>query len=236
MSVDHGARIIVALDFEDRETAVHLVNQLDPRYCRLKVGITLFTKLGSPFVEFLQTKGFDVFLDLKFHDIPAQIYGACKQAANLGCWMMNVHALGGLDMLKQAREAVNSTSNERKSLLIGVTLLTSLSAQDITHLGMRETIDSTVMRLAGLCHQAGLDGVVCSALEASLIKQEYGKEFLTVTPGIRLDEDAKHDQKRVMTPKLAMESGADYLVMGRSIVNSPNPIEVLRQLSHLEIE
>lgn len=235
MGSTHNPNIVVALDFEKKSEALELINKLDPRLCKLKVGITMFTKLGADFVGLLATKGFDVFLDLKFHDIPQQVYGACQSAAQLGVWMINVHALGGLDMLKKAREAVDAINMDKKPLLIGVTVLTSMQQEDIQRLGMKDSVDSMVMRLAGLCKQADLDGVVCSPKEAKAIKQEYGQDFLTVTPGIRLPDNDSHDQKRIMTPEKAMQEGADYLVMGRSITQHQAPNELLQELMQLEV-
>jgi orotidine-5'-phosphate decarboxylase len=234
MVATRNNKIIVALDFEDQSQAMALVNTLSPRLCNLKVGITLYTKLGPDFVKLLVTKGFDVFLDLKFHDIPQQVYGACKSAANLGVWMINVHALGGLAMLKKARDAVSQLEGQ-KPLLIGVTILTSMQQEDIKEIGLNEAVDSTVMRLAGLCKQAGLDGVVCSPHEANAIKQEFGNDFITVTPGIRLADANVHDQKRIMTPQAALNHGADYLVMGRSITEHQAPNELLHSLMQPEV-
>lgn len=228
--MSYSPKIIVALDDYDPLVLENLLGQLDPHLCRLKVGKTLFTQLGPEFIRQLHKKNFEVFLDLKFHDIPQQVAGACKAAAELGVWMVNVHALGGLAMLKAAREGVESANVEKKPLLIGVTLLTSLSANDIQSLGFQGTPTDGVLRLAALCLEAKLDGVVCSAQEAPLIKATLGKSFLCVTPGIRLSDENKHDQKRVVTPTQAILGGSDYLVMGRSITHTDSPLAKLQSI------
>lgn len=226
----YSPKIIIALDDHHLSTIERLINQLDPHLCRLKVGKTLFTRLGPQLIQQLQQKGFEIFLDLKFHDIPQQVAGACQAAAELGVWMVNVHALGGLAMLKAAREGIEHAKVEKKPLLIGVTLLTSLSGNDIQSLGIQGTPTESVLRLATLCAQAKLDGVVCSAQEAPLIKAALGKSFLCVTPGIRLSDEDKHDQKRVVTPTQAILGGSDYLVMGRSITQAQSPLEKLQMI------
>ncbi len=181
----------------------------------------------------MQAKGFDIFLDLKFHDIPQQVSGACYEAAQLGIWMMNVHALGGLAMLQAAKAAVDraATHLKKRPLLIGVTLLTSSGPAELNQLGIQGSVEDTVMRLAKHCFDAGLDGVVCSAQEAPMLKKTFGKDFLCVTPGIRLPEDGKHDQQRVTTPEVAVTSGSDYLVIGRSVTHAPTPREVLAHIN-----
>lgn len=228
--MSYSPKIIVALDDHNPQALESLLNQLDPHLCRLKVGKTLFTQLGPEFIRQLHKKDFEIFLDLKFHDIPQQVAGACKVAAELGIWMVNVHAFGGLAMLKAAREGVDSAQVGKKPLLIGVTLLTSLSANDIQSLGIQGTPTEAVLRLAALCAEAKLDGVVCSAQEAPLIKATLGKSFLCVTPGIRLSNESKHDQKRVVTPTQAILGGSDYLVMGRSITHGDSPLEKLQTI------
>lgn len=227
------SKVIVALDFEDKVQLHNLISQLDPKHCRLKVGITLFTNLGPQWIKELHFKGFDVFLDLKFHDIPQQVSGACFEAANLGVWMMNVHALGGLAMLQAAKTAVDRAAKnlKRKPLLIGVTLLTSSSETELKQLGLQGSVNDTVLRLATLCFEAGLDGVVCSAKEVAQLKKHFGRDFLCVTPGIRLPEDDKHDQQRIMTPEMAVQEGSDYLVIGRSITHSQTPQIVLTHIN-----
>lgn len=224
-------KIIVALDCENRDELQAIVDKLDPQECRLKIGITLFTKYGPELVKSLHHLGFEVFLDLKFHDIPQQVAGACQAAAELGVWMVNVHASGGLAMLKAARAAIDNTPTPKKPLLIGVTILTSLSADDIHEIGIPSTPKEQVLRLASLCFNAKLDGVVCSAEEAPFIKSTIGKDFVCVTPGIRLANENKHDQKRVVTPEQAIQHGSDYLVMGRSITNANSPAEMVKTIN-----
>lgn len=225
-------KIIIALDFEDEAPLYELLAKLNPNQCRLKIGKTLFTQYGPQWVSKLQAMGFEIFLDLKFHDIPQQVQGACYAAAKMGVWMTNVHASGGLAMLKAAKAGVDKAAQEtgHKSLLIGVTLLTSLTEQDAHQIGFSGTTQDTVMRLAKLCFEAGLDGVVCSANEATELKKIFGPKFLCVTPGIRLAEDDKQDQQRVMTPENAIKAGSDYLVIGRSITHAKTPTTVLNQI------
>lgn len=220
-----GSKVIIALDVEDENEMFKLINSLDPSACRLKVGKTLFTQYGPDWVKQLQIRGFDIFLDLKFHDIPQQVAGACRAAEKLGVWMVNVHALGGLAMLKAARAAVD------KTLLIGVTILTSLQQSDLQQMGIQGSAQEAVLRLATLCFEAGLDGVVCSAQEAPILKKTFGSQFLMVTPGIRLPLDDKQDQQRVMTPQEAQAAGSDYLVIGRSITHAAAPIQVLNHIN-----
>lgn len=225
------SKVIVALDIESQQELENFISQLSPSLCRLKIGKTLFTRLGPEWVKSLQHQGFEIFLDLKFHDIPQQVAGACREATRLGVWMVNVHALGGLAMLKAARQAVDECETKNKPLLIGVTLLTSLSATDLALLGMHEPLENIVIRLATLCHEAGLDGVVCSAQEALAIKAALGSDFLCVTPGIRLQGDAYQDQKRVLTPSDALLAGSDYLVIGRSITHAASPMDTLYKVN-----
>jgi len=220
-----GPRIIVALDFSEVSQALAVVARLHPSTCRLKVGKELFTLGGPPLVEKLLKQGFQVFLDLKFHDIPHTVAQACRAAAELGVWMMTVHTLGGGKMLEAAREAVASTS--QRPLLIGVTLLTSLDDDDLRDIGIGGTVEDQVVRLAGLAQQTGLDGVVCSAQEARSLRVRYGPGFCLVTPGIRPAGAATQDQRRVMTPAEALQAGADYLVIGRPITQAPDPQQAL---------
>lgn len=226
-------KIIIALDLEDKVQLQSLITQLDPATCRLKVGKTLFTHYGPEWVKALEQQGFEIFLDLKFHDIPAQVAGACFEAAQLGVWMMNVHALGGLAMLQAARAAVDKAAFglQKKPLLIGVTLLTSSGEAELKQLGINATVEETVLRLASLCAQAKLDGVVCSANEAVILKKTFGEQFLCVTPGIRLPGDDKQDQQRVMTPEQAVKAGSDYLVIGRSVTHASSPQQILKQIN-----
>ena len=223
-------RIIVALDFSSAEDALKLANRLEPRLCRLKVGKELFTAAGPQLVEKLMRKGFDVFLDLKFHDIPNTVASACKAAASLGVWMVNVHTLGGRKMLMAARNAITQGSTK----LIAVTLLTSMDQDDLTDIGLQGSPEQIVERLAQLAKDCKLDGVVCSALEAAHLRQQTGKDFCLVTPGIRPSGGQADDQKRITTPRQAIQNGADYLVIGRPITQATNPLLACQQL-HAEI-
>ena len=224
--------VIVALDYAAAEPALNLAERLAPELCRLKVGKELFTRCGPQLVEKLQLMGFEVFLDLKFHDIPNTVAGAVRAAAELGVWMVNVHAGGGRRMMEAAGEALQGYSD--KPLLIGVTVLTSLSSEDLLELGYTETPQERVMRLAQLAAQSGMDGVVCSALEASALRRARGKDFCLVTPGIRLSGDAAGDQRRVVSPVDAMANGSDYLVIGRSVTAAENPLAALQRV-HTEL-
>ena len=217
--------IIVALDYADADTAMRLVEQLDPGLCRLKVGKQLFACAGPSLVTQLVKLGFPVFLDLKYHDIPTTVELACRAATDLGVWMINVHALGGSAMLAAARAGIGDAAD--RPLLIAVTLLTSMAEAEMREIGLAGTPQQAVLRLARLTHDSGLDGVVCSAQEAGLLKRELGKSFLLVTPGIRPASSASSDQQRVMTPAAALLAGADYLVIGRPITHAPNPLQAL---------
>jgi len=224
-----GGRIIVALDFPTAETALALVDRLDPGQCRLKVGKELFTSAGPDLVRELVARGFKVFLDLKFHDIPNTVARACAAAAELGVWMMNVHAQGGRRMMQAARESLASV--EPRPRLIAVTLLTSLDATDLGEIGYTGTTEEVAARLAGLAQQAGLDGVVCSAQEASAFRRSFGSEFVLVTPGIRPADADGDDQRRVMTPTAAIQAGADFLVIGRPITAAADPVAALAAIN-----
>jgi orotidine-5'-phosphate decarboxylase len=221
-----GPRVIVALDFPSADAALHLVDYLNPQSCRLKVGKELFTRAGPRLVEQLAERGYDVFLDLKFHDIPNTAARACAAAADLGVWMINVHALGGRRMMEAAREAV-SAHQGRRPLLIAVTVLTSMAEEDLREVGLEGPAETHVMRLAGLAKSAGLDGVVCSAREAEELRLAFGAEFALVTPGIRLARAAGDDQRRVTTPAEAVRLGASYLVVGRPITAADDPAAAL---------
>ncbi len=225
-----GKPIIVALDYPDATSALEFVDNLSPELCRLKVGFELFVAAGPEFVDRLVAKGYDVFLDLKFHDIPNTVAAACKVAADSGVWMLNVHASGGAGMLSAAREAVASAGQSRP-LLIAVTVLTALSGEDLGELGIKENPAEHVLRLARLSHACGLDGVVCSAAEAATLRAFFpAQDFVLVTPGIRLAADSRDDQKRVLTPRQALESGSDYLVIGRPITRAADPVERLHEI------
>jgi orotidine-5'-phosphate decarboxylase len=227
--ITNNPRIIVALDFPQAAPALALVERLEPSLCRLKVGKELFTTAGPQLLEQLQQRGFEVFLDLKFHDIPNTTAQACKAAAALGVWMVNVHALGGKRMLEAAREAIANVENRPK--LIAVTVLTSMAQEDLQGIGINESPAQMVSRLAQLAHDSGLDGVVCSAQEASALRLQCGTDFCLVTPGIRPANAAANDQSRIMTPRAALESGASYLVIGRPITQAPDPLQALQEIS-----
>ncbi len=222
-------RIIVALDYPAAAPALALAARLDPALCRVKVGKELYVAAGPAVVEQLQQRGLEVFLDLKFHDIPNTVAGACRAAAGLGVWMLNVHASGGLAMMRAAREAVARLA--RPPLLIGVTVLTSLSDADLAAIGYAGSAAANVERLARLAADAGLDGVVCSAEEAALLRHAIGANFVTVTPGIRLPGDAKGDQSRVVTPEDAVRRGAHYLVIGRPVTQAADPAATLESIA-----
>ena len=221
-------RIIVALDFPDEQGALTAAARLDPRRCRVKVGKELFVAAGPSVVERLHERGFEVFLDLKFHDIPNTVAGACKSAARLGVWMLNVHASGGEAMLRAAREAVEGLTHP--PLLIAVTILTSLDDAALARIGFTGTVREHVESLARLTRECGLDGVVCSAQEAPWVRAAAGSSFTLVTPGIRLASDARGDQARTVTPAEAIELGADYLVIGRPITRAADPVAVLESI------
>lgn len=227
MSAGNG-RIIVALDFPEPAAALKLAQRLDPAACRVKVGKELFTRGGPAMVEQLVARGFDVFLDLKYHDIPNTVAAACRAAATLGVWMLNVHAQGGRPMMTAAREALGDAPD--RPLLIAVTVLTSLSDEDLREIGYREDAAALVTRLARLTHEAGLDGVVCSAREAAALRTAEGAGFLLVTPGIRPADSTGDDQHRVMTPREALAAGADYLVIGRPITAAADPLKALQAI------
>jgi orotidine-5'-phosphate decarboxylase len=222
-------RVIVALDFPDAQAALGFARGLPAGACRVKVGKELFTAAGPSLVTGLLDLGFEVFLDLKFHDIPNTVAQACRVAARMGVWMLNVHALGGRTMLRAAREALEGGA--RRPLLTAVTVLTSLTAEDLSEVGVLGTPLAAASRLAALSHSCGLDGVVCSAQEAPALHAERGPGFLLVTPGIRTAADAADDQKRVVTPADAIRSGASYLVIGRPITRAADPKAALAAIN-----
>lgn len=217
--------IIVALDFPSREAALALSARLDPAQCRVKVGKELFTRCGPGIVETLQWQGFEVFLDLKFHDIPNTTAMAVKAAAELDVWMVNVHCSGGLRMMRACRETLDSLAG-RRPLLIGVTVLTSMEREDLAGIGLDLEPQQQVLRLAALAEQAGLDGLVCSAWEAPALRAAHPRLKL-VTPGIRPAGSAQDDQRRILTPRQALEAGSDYLVIGRPISQAADPAQAL---------
>lgn len=213
--------IIIALDNMNENQVLAFADSIDPNLCRLKVGKELFTKAGSQLVKQLQRKGFEIFLDLKFHDIPNTTAQAVLAAADMGVWMVNVHASCGRNAMQAAKKRLQDTHHT--TLLIAVTVLTSMSQADLADIGVMDTLEQQVKRLALLSKDSGLDGVVCSAQEASMLKQVCGKDFILVTPGIRMPEDNNDDQTRICTPTEALANGADYLVIGRSITQANDP-------------
>ncbi|EKO3792476.1 orotidine-5'-phosphate decarboxylase [Vibrio metschnikovii] len=223
-------KVIVALDYEKRAEALAFVDKIDPSSCRLKVGKEMFTLFGPELIRELHRRDFSVFLDLKFHDIPNTCAKAVRAAAELGVWMVNVHASGGERMMVAAREILEPYGNERP-LLIAVTVLTSMEQVDLAGIGINLAPEQHVLRLATLTKNAGLDGVVCSAQEASALKQHLGSSFKLVIPGIRPVGADVGDQKRIMTPIQALEAGSDYLVIGRPITQANHPAQVLAEIN-----
>ncbi len=233
MSTTDNPRIVVALDFPSDKSALALVDQLDPAKCRLKVGKELFTRSGPELVRALNGRGFEVFLDLKFHDIPNTTAAAVAAAADLGVWMVNVHASGGEKMMIACRERLEGFSQDRP-LLIAVTVLTSMGPDDLSGIGISDSPQAQVSRLATLTRNCGLDGVVCSAQEAPALKAEQGADFKLITPGIRPLSADRGDQQRIMTPTDAIKAGSDYLVIGRPITQAADPLAALEAI-HAEV-
>lgn len=223
--------IIVALDFPSAEQALILADQLDAKLCRVKVGKELFTRAGPSILTALHQRGFEVFLDLKYHDIPNTCAQAVLAAAEQGVWMVNVHASGGKRMMAAAKESL--VKNNLKTQLIAVTVLTSMAQADFQELGIESSIEEQVLRLAKLTQEAGLDGVVCSAQEAALLQAQLGSNFLKVTPGIRPAAASVDDQQRIMTPEAAMAAGSTHLVIGRPISQAANPSQALADIIRL---
>ncbi|WP_394190749.1 orotidine-5'-phosphate decarboxylase [Pseudoalteromonas atlantica] len=230
MSLDQSKKVLIALDYDDQQTALNFVKQLSPDTCRLKVGKEMFTYFGPAFVKELIDLGFDVFLDLKFHDIPNTVAKAVTAAAKMGVWMVNVHASGGVEMMTKAKQALEQFGDDAP-LLIAVTVLTSMDAAELSRLGVDKTPEEQVIYLAKLAKESGLDGVVCSAQEAKKLKAELGEDFKLVTPGIRPVGSDAGDQKRIMTPKQAIEDGSDYLVIGRPITQAADPVATLKEIN-----
>lgn len=224
-------RVIVALDYDNQAEALRFVDQIDPQRCRLKVGKEMFTLFGPDFVRALHQRGFSVFLDLKFHDIPNTCAKAVRAAAELGIWMVNVHASGGERMMTAAREILEPYGADRP-ILIGVTVLTSMSQHDLADIGLNVSPQEQVFRLATLTKNSGLDGVVCSAQEARQLKEQLGQSFQLVTPGIRPAGSDVGDQLRIMTPQEAILAGSDYLVIGRPITQAQEPAAILESINH----
>lgn len=225
----HGPRLIVALDYADPAAADDLVARLDPARCRLKVGSELFTRAGPACVEGWTARGFEVFLDLKYHDIPNTVAAACRAAADLGVWMVNVHCLGGRRMLEAARAALDA--EQQRPLLIGVTVLTSLDERDLAGIGFDVEPSELASRLASHAADAGCDGVVCSARDAAALRTAHGGSFVLVTPGIRPARSGADDQRRTLTPGEAVRAGADYLVIGRPVTAADDPAGALERLA-----
>ena len=223
-----GSRLIVALDYATADEALKFAARVTPAQCRLKIGLELFTAAGPELVGRLAERGYDVFLDLKYNDIPHTVARACARAAELGVWMVTVHTLGGNDMLRAARAAVADT--RRHPLLVGVTMLTSLEPADAAAIGLQSDVARQVERLAGLAQAAGLDGVVCSPQELQALRARFGKDFLLVTPGIRLAGAAADDQRRTMAPAEAVSLGSDFLVVGRPITRAADPPAALEEI------
>jgi orotidine-5'-phosphate decarboxylase len=222
-------RIVVAMDFDNADQCLAMAKRLSPSNCRLKVGKELFTACGPKIVEQLMSLGFEIFLDLKFHDIPSTTSKAVKAAAELGVWMVNVHASGGERMMITAREILEQRTGKRP-LLIAVTVLTSMEANDLAGIGIEGSPEEQVMRLADLTRKCGLDGIVCSAQESALMRSQFGRDFCLVTPGIRLDTSPFDDQRRTLTPAAAVSAGSSYLVIGRPITQSPNPSDTCQSI------
>lgn len=226
----HRTPVIVALDFANEHDTLAFVRRLDPALCQLKIGKELFTASGRALAERLINQGFKLFLDLKYHDIPNTVAQACKVAAAMGVWMVDMHACGGRRMMEAAAEAV--ARQAQRPLLIGVTVLTSMSIEDLAEIGWSLPLEAWVQRWAALAQDSGLDGVVCSAHEAALLRRQLGEDFVLVTPGIRLDvANNQDDQRRIMTPAQALAAGSSYLVMGRPITTAADPASVLRQIN-----
>ena len=223
------SKVIVALDYADAAAALAFVEKVTPDTCKLKVGKELFTRTGPALVEQFVAKQFDVFLDLKFHDIPNTVERACHAAADLGVWMLNVHAMGGRDMMVAAKEGISKSRHQPH--LIAVTVLTSMNDAALMEIGVADSAEKQVLRLAMLTKDAGLDGVVCSAQEVVALRQNLGDDILLVTPGIRPADSAAGDQKRVMTPEQAVQAGSNYLVIGRPITQAADPIAVLNKIN-----
>lgn len=220
--------VCIALDYACEADVLTLTEQLSPANCRLKIGKELFTTCGPQLVRRLQQHGFDIFLDLKYHDIPNTVAKAVKAAADLGVWMVNVHASGGSRMMEAARAAL---TNKNDPLLIAVTVLTSMEQSDLTELGIQRPLREHIQYLASLTQKAGLDGVVCSAQEASMLRDQCGQDFCLVTPGIRPADSAADDQRRIVTPQDAINLGASVLVIGRPITKASDPVAALAAIN-----
>lgn len=230
MKQNSTSKVVVALDYDNQQQALSFVDKITTDSCKLKVGKEMFTRFGPDFVATLVNKGFDVFLDLKFHDIPNTVAKAVRASADLGVWMVNVHAVGGAKMMSAAKQSLAEFGDDAP-LLIAVTVLTSMDESDLRGVGVERAAHEQVMMLANLSAESGLDGVVCSAQEAQPLKQQFGQDFKLITPGIRPIGSAAGDQKRIVTPQQAVINGSDYLVIGRPITQADDPITVLNQIN-----
>jgi orotidine-5'-phosphate decarboxylase len=225
------SKVIVALDFADADKARKFVQGLTPDLCKLKIGKELFTSAGPDLVREFVDQEFNVFLDLKFHDIPNTVNKAVSAACKLGVWMLNVHALGGKNMMSAANQAIEDFASDRKPILIAVSILTSTSPQGLSELGIDKTLEQSVLDLTGMALDSGLDGMVCSAQEVAMLRKAYGDVPILVTPGIRPTGLRNDDQQRIMTPEQAILAGSSYLVIGRPVTQSPDPVKTLRQIN-----
>jgi len=230
MSFEHkqNSQIIVALDYDNKKDAILLANKLDPSLCNLKVGLQLFVSCGPIIIQDLHSLGYKVFLDLKFHDITNTVVKSCLAASELGVWMLNIHSSGGSKTMRQAMKEIKN--NNYKTLVLGVTMLTSLDESEMKEIGYTNSMEQQVLNMAEMSYKSNLNGIVCSAQEAKLIKSKFPNNFLCVCPGIRNADDSKNDQKRIMTPKMAFENDADYIVVGRPITESDNPLAILKSI------
>ncbi len=222
--------IIVALDFNNKNDALLMAKKLDPSLCNLKVGLELFLSCGPSIIDELHNIGYKIFLDLKFHDIANTVVKSCMFASKLGVWMTNIHASAGKKTILSAAKELSSTN--KKMILLGVTILTSLDDSDLVELGYKFNIENQILKMSDLCFESGLNGIVCSANEAKFVKSKFEKNFICVCPGIRMLDDNKNDQKRVSTPSIAKSNGADYIVVGRSITTNPNPLDSLIKIKN----
>ena len=220
-----SSKIIVALDYDNKKEAIEMAKCLDPNLCKLKVGLELFTSCGPEIIQDLHALGYKIFLDLKFHDITNTVIKSCLAASNLGVWMINVHSSGGKNMMTKCKNEIFKSN--KKILILGVTILTSMNENEIREVGYTDNLKDQVLKMAKLCHESKLDGVVCSSQESKLIKSQFKENFICVCPGIRNVDDKNNDQKRISTPKVAATSGADYIVVGRPITKSSDPLASL---------
>ncbi|MDN5332464.1 MAG: orotidine-5-phosphate decarboxylase [Tepidanaerobacteraceae bacterium] len=230
---EYFKRVIIALDTPDEKRALELVRLLKNRVGIFKVGLELFTGAGPSIVRRINEEGCRVFLDLKFHDIPNTVYGAVKQAARLGAFMLDVHASGGRKMMEWAKKAADEVfegDSEKRPKILAVTVLTSLDGEDLKEMNVEKSPREQVLSLAKMAKEAGLDGVVASPEEVREIKEVLGRDFLVVTPGVRPAFAAALDQKRVMTPLDAIKAGADYIVIGRPVTAAEDPPAALEKI------